>query len=529
MARHNLTDEDIFSSTGTNQRPDPDIYQAGHQAIDDPKYWPKPENFNWFWNMLTNNVQYLLRHSASPWDAEEVYPVGSRVYIDDKTYLSLKESTGKTPSNNTDYWQYLEDSDSPATAKPLLKTDLNTLNTHDKCGFYHQDSDINIPGNNYPSSTSGSLLIQKGATGVTQIYIDHYSGQMHVRAYFNNVWTDWRTNYDTSNKPTASDVGAISTDADETFVHKAGKESISGEKLFSQPISTPEIRSTDESFIQRTLLKIGEYTDDNGDLTEIRPAGASSENVNAGIDVFTKKTEIYKPHAKTAQETSASALLRYDYFASVLANQTPKQATPLGTVDLNTLKSFNHTGFYHQTSDASTIGNNYPSSTSGSLLIQKGATGVTQIYIEHYSGQMFVRAYFNNVWKDWRRIYDSDNTPDLNGRLNDLSDSNYGVLTTLDGDISRAVGTTYTNDTIANIYVSIYGLNLSSSGSAVTVLVANKNIVSRTMNNNYPSDFNFVVPPGATYSIVGSAYQISNWAETRHVPATKQTKDIKRK
>lgn len=527
MARHNLTDEDIFSSTGSNQRPDPDIYQAGHQAIDDPKYWPKPENFNWFWNMLTNNVQYLLRHSASPWDAEEVYPVGSRVYIDDKTYLSLKESTGKTPSNNTDYWQYLEDSDSPATAKPLLNTDLNTLNTHDKCGFYHQNSDANVPGNNYPSSTSGSLLIQKGATGVTQIYIDHYSGQMHVRAYFNNVWTAWRTNYDTSNKPKASDVGAISTDADETFVHKAGKESISGEKLFGQPISTTEIRSTNESFIQRTLLKMGEYTDDNGDLTEIRPAGASSENVNAGIDVFTKKTEIHNPHAKTAQETTSSALLRYDFFASTIASQTPNQATPLGSVDLNTLNTFDHAGFFHQTSDGNTSGNNYPVPTSGSLLIQKGATGVTQIYIAHYSGQMYVRAFFNNVWSSWRQIYDTDNMPDLGNKLTNLSDSNYGVLTTLDGDISRNVGVTYTNDTIANIYVSVYGFNSTSAGSDVTLSVANKNVITRKMNNDYPSDFHFTVPPGASYSIVGSNYQVTSWSETRHLPATKQTKDIK--
>lgn len=110
MSRVNITDNDIFSKNGSNLRPDDDIYSEGHQAIDDPKYWPQPENFNWFWNLITNNLQYLLRNASLPWDGAEVYGLGAIVYVNENYFRSLSQNnTGNDPALNPDRWKWLND------------------------------------------------------------------------------------------------------------------------------------------------------------------------------------------------------------------------------------------------------------------------------------------------------------------------------------------------------------------------------------------------------------------------------------
>ena len=110
MSRVNITDNDIFSKNGSNLRPDDDIYIEGHQAIDDPKYWPQPENFNWFWNLITNNLQYLLRNASLPWDGDEVYGLGAIVYVNENYFRSLSQNnTGNAPALNPDRWKWLND------------------------------------------------------------------------------------------------------------------------------------------------------------------------------------------------------------------------------------------------------------------------------------------------------------------------------------------------------------------------------------------------------------------------------------
>ncbi len=159
-----------------------------------------------------------------------------------------------------------------------------------------------------------------------------------------------------------------------------------------------------------------------------------------------------------------------------LKTQTPNQAAQLGTTDLNDLVALQHAGFYYQNSDANIPGNNYPSSTSGSLLVQMGAAGTTQLYIEHYTGQMYTRAYFSD-WTEWRTVYDSLNPPPNTApvRVIILSPeviTSMGSYTFPDGitwyDIVE-LGVTWTATTGTTIQTNVYdthvwnGVSLNSS------------------------------------------------------------------
>lgn len=90
---------------------------------------------------------------------------------------------------------------------PLAKEDLNTLTTPK---VYRQDSDANAAlVLNYPEAKSGSLIVTVGA-GVQQRYHVYNSSRVYTRAQYNTgAFTPWAREYNTQNKPSAEDVGAL--------------------------------------------------------------------------------------------------------------------------------------------------------------------------------------------------------------------------------------------------------------------------------------------------------------------------------
>ncbi|MCX7132472.1 phage tail protein [Aeromonas sp.] len=93
------------------------------------------------------------------------------------------------------------------TPVPLAKEDLNTLTTPK---VYRQDSDANAAlVLNYPEAKSGSLIVTVGA-GVQQRYHVYNSSRVYTRAQYNTgAFTPWAREYNTQNKPSAEDVGAL--------------------------------------------------------------------------------------------------------------------------------------------------------------------------------------------------------------------------------------------------------------------------------------------------------------------------------
>ena len=85
--------------------------------------------------------------------------------------------------------------------------DLNDFKT---AGLYFQGMNVNASAAlHYPENSAGSLIVLRNA-GVTQIYYVYNSSRIWSRSqYSNEGWTPWAREYNTQNKPSAADVGAL--------------------------------------------------------------------------------------------------------------------------------------------------------------------------------------------------------------------------------------------------------------------------------------------------------------------------------
>lgn len=94
----------------------------------------------------------------------------------------------------------------------LATEDLDTLKTP---GIYYQPANANTSAaRHYPETNAGTLLVYKNA-GVTQVYIVYNSSRTYTRSqYSTGAWTAWAKQYDTANKPSPSDIGAVNKSGD---------------------------------------------------------------------------------------------------------------------------------------------------------------------------------------------------------------------------------------------------------------------------------------------------------------------------
>lgn len=95
------------------------------------------------------------------------------------------------------------------------------LNTYTTPGLYHQAVNAQAAsGKNYPEAQAGSLEVLKHA-GITQVYRIYNNSRCYKRTQYSGAWSAWVLDYDTANKPTAADVGAITkADADNHYVRQ---------------------------------------------------------------------------------------------------------------------------------------------------------------------------------------------------------------------------------------------------------------------------------------------------------------------
>lgn len=84
---------------------------------------------------------------------------------------------------------------------------LNDLKTP---GIYYQTANANSSlALNYPEAQAGTLLVYKNA-GITQEYRVYNSSRIYTRSqYMDGAWTAWSKEYNSLNKPSASDIGAL--------------------------------------------------------------------------------------------------------------------------------------------------------------------------------------------------------------------------------------------------------------------------------------------------------------------------------
>ena len=86
---------------------------------------------------------------------------------------------------------------------------------------------------------------------------------------------------------------------------------------------------------------------------------------------------------------------------------TPARATELSSSqDLNDLNA-SSAGFYYQTANADTTGNNYPNNHAGSLIVQKSAGQATQLYQTYSSTdtRLYFRSNYTSGYGSWQRVF----------------------------------------------------------------------------------------------------------------------------
>lgn len=87
--------------------------------------------------------------------------------------------------------------------------DAADLNTFTAPGLYYQPANAQAAtGKNYPEPNAGSLEVYKHA-GITQVYRVYNNSRHYIRTLYSGTWTAWSWVYDTSHKPSATDVGAL--------------------------------------------------------------------------------------------------------------------------------------------------------------------------------------------------------------------------------------------------------------------------------------------------------------------------------
>ena len=132
-------------------------------------------------NLLYEKGEKPTKFTAKP--GEEFYNVRDKVlYTVDKfgAVISLYENY---------YAKSTLEGQTPYTAIYLLTSDLNNVQ---EVGFYYQTANVNTSGNNYPTDSAGSLLVQKSA-GVTQQYTRYNDGAFYTRGFYNGTWSAWLT------------------------------------------------------------------------------------------------------------------------------------------------------------------------------------------------------------------------------------------------------------------------------------------------------------------------------------------------
>lgn len=134
----------------------------------------------------------------------------------------ITTETGKLASKDE-----LKNTTSQTIFARAITIPLNSdLNDYLNPGLYFQpNGSPGANGKNYPSNTAGSLeVIKTGNTSVKQVYTAWYDNKTWTRRYNggNKTWADrWDEDFTALNPPTASDVGAYSTQqADAKFQPK---------------------------------------------------------------------------------------------------------------------------------------------------------------------------------------------------------------------------------------------------------------------------------------------------------------------
>ena len=195
-----IKDNEVWSHSGDNTKPDADRFENGNVTGISAKP-PKHSDHNFQMHRSDINVQALMRDGILEFNLAEKYSLNAKTKVGSLEYISLvADNVGNTPASSPSKWLSVSlNGKTPSTAISLGATNLNDINSHDKAGFYFQDTVVGaIPELNYPINHAGSLEVLITAY-VVQIYRS-YSHPLFFTRTLNGAgfWKDWETFKDSS-------------------------------------------------------------------------------------------------------------------------------------------------------------------------------------------------------------------------------------------------------------------------------------------------------------------------------------------
>jgi len=171
---------------------------------------------------MDGSPSLILVNYSNPseiWFAYGAGAVGSRTWTTVRLYnTSYKPSAadvGAVPTSRTVNGHALTGNIN-VTSQDIFNTQSinigasQNLDNYQTPGIYCQAANANTSAAlNYPENLAGTLLVLKNA-GVTQVYYVYNSSRIWTRSkYATGAWTAWAREYNTLNKPSAADVGAL--------------------------------------------------------------------------------------------------------------------------------------------------------------------------------------------------------------------------------------------------------------------------------------------------------------------------------
>jgi len=187
-------------------------------------------------------------------------------------------------------------------------------------------------------------------------------------------------------------------------------------------------------------------------------------------------------NGQTAESISSNWAYDHKNSSTAHYNGMPAGATELSSsINLDTLQT---AGFWYQTANADTTGNNYPSGEAGSLLVQRSAGTVTQMYITYSTSnpRMYIRTNYSSTWSAWKEVSANtitpvDETPTYEG---------YGVAISSDWAYGHSTSSTgHPRDERNSISTHTHG-NIVNDGRMLTTttIAANDRLIVRDNDND---------------------------------------------
>ncbi|WP_245006730.1 phage tail protein [Erwinia persicina] len=133
-------------------------------------------------------------------------------YNGDGARAAFRTRNGDSKTWNTwNEFYHTGNKPTPGVIFPLsvLIDDAQNLNNYTVPGLYFQPANTQASsGANYPEAQAGSMEVYKHA-GITQVYRIYNSSRQYIRTYYAGSWTAWTKVYDTANKPSPGEIGAL--------------------------------------------------------------------------------------------------------------------------------------------------------------------------------------------------------------------------------------------------------------------------------------------------------------------------------